>query len=753
MIEQHQAVNLEQQGMLAKLLAKENVRVQHGNYTTAYFDVKHRVLSLPLWQNKGKNVYDLLCGHEVGHALYTPTNGHARFHDALPGVPFSICNIIEDIRIERMVQDTYPGLSSTFRAAYAQFVADDFFGIKGKDLASLNVADRLNIHAKTRGAVQVPLTPSELAIYDKAMAAQTFGDVLRVCKELAELVGKQSQQLKQPAPSSKPDADASQQPTADQSSESDSSNDKAAESDSDNESTESDSGDEAETIRTTSTPQAESDQSEEVDGNNSTAGQSDVQQTYGDLISELTSQTEQALQQAVKDMTIDDGNRHFSMPSAKTIESTIIPFSEVMAERAKRPNYASYMADAGVQAEVTKLRAKAKKYVATLANEFNMRKAAYQYSRATVSSTGIINVNRLHSYKYADDIFKSATRLADAKNHGMMFFVDYSASMQFVLGTVLEHTVNLVMFCRSLNIPFQVFGFTNPNEGSKPSIRAAQAHGEIVIDNLQMVEIFSSKMSKAEFDLAVSETLAHVAWREGTRIDSIPYNPNDYHCPVTSKHELLNGTPLLEAIVAAHVLIRQFRQANPVQKVNVLFLTDGDGNGLNYAYDSVIAGKLGQKPSMYSKSTGIINGRRIDLTYGFSGNYEKLIKSLRETCDCTVTCFFVPELEGKAMKKAYEAVSTLKRNASSETNELPENLKKAYRKDHLLEIRGGFGFDAYYVLGTPSDLAIVDDESFDPEFDSDAKVTTSKMARAFTEFNSVKRNSRVLLNKFATQIA
>ena len=750
MIEQHQAVNLEQQGMLAKLLAKENVRIQHGNYTTAYFDVKHRVLGLPLWQNKGKNVYDLLCGHEVGHALYTPANGHTRFHDALPGVPFSICNIVEDIRIERMIQDTYPGLSSTFRAAYAQFVADDFFGIKGKDLASLNVADRLNIHAKTRGAVQVPLTASELVIYDKAMAAQTFDDVLSVCKELAELVGKQSQQSKQPTPSSKPDADAPQHPTADQPSEADSGDEADS---SDDKADEADSGDEAEAKRTTSSAQTESDQSEEVDGNNSTSSQSDDQQDYSDLISELTSQTEQALQQAVKDMAVNDGNRHFSMPSTKTIESLIIPFSEVMAERAKCPGYACYMADAGVQTEVTKLRAKAKKYVATLATEFNMRKAAYQYSRATVSSTGIINVNRLHSYKYADDIFKSATRLADAKNHGMVFFVDYSSSMNTVLGTVLEHTVNLVMFCRSLNIPFRVLGFTNPTV-PKPAILAAQAHDEIRIEDLQMIEIFSSKMSKAEFELAVSETLTHVAWRKGYRVDAIVYNPlSNYNCPVTSKLEELNGTPLLEAIVAAHVLVRQFRQVNPVQKVSVLFLTDGDGSGLNYVYNSDVAEKLGQKPSINSKYTGIINGRRIDLTYGFSGNYDKLIESLRETCNCTVTCFFVPGSEKLAMKKVNGALSGLKRNSSSETQELLENLKKAYRKQHFVEIRGGFGFDAYYVLGTPSDLVITDDESFDPESDSDAKMTTSKMSRAFTKFNSDKRNSRILLNKFAAQIA
>jgi hypothetical protein len=52
--------------LLAKLLAKEDITVQHGNYSTAWFDVKNRILGLPNWKNMGKDVYDMLVGHEVG---------------------------------------------------------------------------------------------------------------------------------------------------------------------------------------------------------------------------------------------------------------------------------------------------------------------------------------------------------------------------------------------------------------------------------------------------------------------------------------------------------------------------------------------------------------------------------------------------------------------------------------------------------------------------------------------------------------
>ncbi len=56
-------LNLQSQEYLAKLLAKENLSVQHGNYSTASFEIENRVLRLPLWADKGKDVYDLLVGH------------------------------------------------------------------------------------------------------------------------------------------------------------------------------------------------------------------------------------------------------------------------------------------------------------------------------------------------------------------------------------------------------------------------------------------------------------------------------------------------------------------------------------------------------------------------------------------------------------------------------------------------------------------------------------------------------------------
>ena len=99
---------------LAKLLAKENVTVQYGNYSTAWFDIKDRILGLPMWKDMGSDVSDLLIGHEVGHALFTPYEGWHDSPEKLKGCPRTYINVIEDARIERHIKDGL-GQSKAYR--------------------------------------------------------------------------------------------------------------------------------------------------------------------------------------------------------------------------------------------------------------------------------------------------------------------------------------------------------------------------------------------------------------------------------------------------------------------------------------------------------------------------------------------------------------------------------------------------------------------------------------------------------------
>ena len=57
---------------IAKLLATENITIEWNKVNTASFDVKHRILTLPIYEGMNDNIQELMQLHEVGHALYTP---------------------------------------------------------------------------------------------------------------------------------------------------------------------------------------------------------------------------------------------------------------------------------------------------------------------------------------------------------------------------------------------------------------------------------------------------------------------------------------------------------------------------------------------------------------------------------------------------------------------------------------------------------------------------------------------------------
>jgi hypothetical protein len=121
-------INTEVKGTLAKLLATENLNVEHRAIDTAYFDIENRILCLPIWKDVPGDVYDMLVGHEVGHALYTSVG----YIDALKDVPQDVLNVLEDVRVEKLIKRLYPGLSRSFYRGYIYLDESNFFDLEGK---------------------------------------------------------------------------------------------------------------------------------------------------------------------------------------------------------------------------------------------------------------------------------------------------------------------------------------------------------------------------------------------------------------------------------------------------------------------------------------------------------------------------------------------------------------------------------------------------------------------------------------------
>ena len=139
------SVNLEVKGMLAKCLAMENIIIEHRKVPTAMFDVDRRILTLPTWDRASDVVYTLLVAHEVGHSLETP---NVDWSIDYPEVPKDFVNVLEDVRVERLMKKKYPGLSRTFYNGYNELNNDDFFSTKEENLDELTFIDRINLYFK-----------------------------------------------------------------------------------------------------------------------------------------------------------------------------------------------------------------------------------------------------------------------------------------------------------------------------------------------------------------------------------------------------------------------------------------------------------------------------------------------------------------------------------------------------------------------------------------------------------------------------
>lgn len=825
------------QGILAKLLATENITVHVGNYRTAFFDTKHRILGLPTWNTKSKYLSDLLVGHEVGHALWTFDADVQRFKTECPKIPFSIYNIVEDIRIERMIQARYPGLVVSFNNGYDELYQDNFFKIKNRNVDELRFADRLNIKGKLGHRVSVRMSAAELAIFDRCQKARTFEEVLQIVKDIYEMVKAEPKPKKPklPSPVSMPSKQKPDPKKPDPSSGADDSDDdedgdekqeeqkvakkspkkkedkKAEESDDDSGSSSEEDGDSEESDSKTESaeedPSAGSDQSddeEESDGkgdeseeedddskrkvgtdsdDNSDTDNSEVDDSlpYEDADTELTSETQAALDQKFAEMQSIYGanNQPLIMPSKEMMDKCIVPWKDVLARRMQNPFYRNMFENNSlVHEDWLKYKSKTKKQIQVLITEFERRKAAFQYTRAKVSETGEIDVNRLHSYKFTDEIFKSVTKLADAKSHGMVFILDFSGSMTYDIYNVFDQTLNLVMFCQAVGIPFQVVGFTtftnvrisgpagpgpsrHPNElvGRDVLSPWSFVRNQMSVSECNMFEILSSDMNKNDQELAMKHLRATIYLHETLTREIHSFSG----IPFASEWEKMNQTPLLEAMACLHRIVEKFRARHHVQKMNVFVLTDGEGHKLKRGEDRCNLPYEKEGPSYGVTFQTMFYGQQLSIVpSSFEQTYANLVENLKVSMDCTVIGFYVSRKKNFLRKSGINSIiysKTYPKHSNwHNANELIEKQAKTYRKNKCMFIPGGFNYDCYFLVDSHY-AEIADDEEFDSdlgdeEFAGPIKVSTqNKLAKEFTEYTSNKRTSRILLTKLAELVS
>ena len=757
---------------LAKLLATENITVRHSaSASTASFDVKDRVLVLPVWKSlsqKGEgtlsesdatDVYDLLVGHEVGHALYTPYIG---WESAIvEGLNKNILNIVEDPRIEKLIKRKYPGLRKAFLSGYKSLMGLGFFG----DLSSwenMTVLDRLNVHFKGSAAMQVPFDDAEMWMVEGVAACETWDDVVEITKKIqmaySELIEKSTQNVDS-VMSGLSDADSEWMETV---------------GDSDMP------GEWADDV--------EVDPSETPDGDSIDTAMFDSVADDVDDNEASTVEEWEARKQELASKDDRDAPFYIGLPKP-IIKNIVLPHKRVRKELTKilEFNFAKAereMLEAGpryredfnnatktiAQAEYNKFRTSSNKIINYMVKEFERKKAADEYKRTSVDKTGILNVTKLHEFKYSDDLFLKRAIVHDGKNHGLVFLLDWSASMTYHMNNTIKQLLSLVWFCNKVNIPFEVYAFSSA--WSDPELKELEStermarkmaapnwdikHGDVMFSDyngFKLINLISSRQSAAELNQSIFN-MFYIGYR--------------YGLPYSRQMELfqysLGSTPLVEAMTAMQEIIPNFRNYHKLDKVNFICLTDGEANS---SFDSVLneyedeldstkhkgynripnsAQVLFDDPRT-RKTYDVNQSRDAVLRWHYSGANQLvfLLQVLKDRNDINTIGIFLSAERGlpRQLLENYLGWFSLNRDKHKAA-------RKEVKDNGFATIRNA-GYDEYYLMPTGS--VQIDDSGIPLEDGEGENLTKGKLKTIFVKSQKKKFGNRVLVNRMMDLIA
>lgn len=205
---------LDYKDVVGKLMSEENISIVHTrDAKTASFDISKRILYLPEFVDVSEEVYDLLIGHEVSHALHTPERGWHKSTEKKGANFKTFLNVVEDARIEKKIQKKFPGLKTSFKKGYKELYDMDLFGIKDlsdKEKDDLLLIDRLNLYFKL-GQLQsgVSFKKEEMHFVEDMDNLKTWSDVVDLAERLFEYCKEEQKEKQQEQGDGEPEAQTS----------------------------------------------------------------------------------------------------------------------------------------------------------------------------------------------------------------------------------------------------------------------------------------------------------------------------------------------------------------------------------------------------------------------------------------------------------------------------------------------------------------------------------------------------------------
>ena len=760
-------MNLDVKSNLAKLLATENITIQHNNVKTASFDVKNRVLTLPIFKQKSGDVYDMLIAHECAHALWTP---YKEWEGITDKELRSYVNVIEDTRIDKLIQAKYPGVVNNYKNGFDILEKQNFFGINGRDInKDFMIIDKINLRSKSLNRLPFIFAPKDNEWLAKVDAVKTFDDVLTLAKEMLDWQKDQVEQM-----TKLPDFDNISVvknydlgDDEDDFDDEDSDNGQGNNSDADQND---DDADEKNDFNNFGDEKADDEKDSKKDGQGSKSDDNtdEEEKNKGDATHHakgaggddkprlLKAITDDSFVQN-QDKLLDDTNKgyrygkiptpNFKEGSALTSYKTWLKdMNDYRVKQRQHYNVAKY--DTYLDNSYKKFMNENKKTVMYLVKEFEMKKSAQAYKRASQDKTGIIDPLKLPQYKYSDDIFKKLTIIPDGKNHGMMMLLDWSGSMADVLFDTVKQLINLVEFCRKVNIPYEVYFFTSERKsmweenGDRARNAWSKNAGEFMFEDFNMVNCVSHRMNKKVTDLAL-KTLYHMGMYFDTRYTRKYVESEDYYAQSESwgipSEYYLGNTPLNESLVYINTLLPMFKKKYDIEKMTFITLTDGAGN---YPRCDIRTADGGKEDKDWEKTTVY---QIDDKKFAERGNItSELLKHIKKQHDVNIIGFYIIKRVRRWDLEKHVGEYKDYYDKDKKINNMRKELTK-----HKAVACDNEGYDKYFLL----DGKKMKVENFDMTGAEVKKGTASELKRIFGKSMANRLVSRVVLNKFIQEVA
>jgi len=748
-------VNIQSKEVLARLLATENLTVVHQNVQTASFNVKDRVLTLPLWDEMENYTYDHLVGHEVAHALYTPADEWEKQAKAGGSGFQSFMNVVEDARIEKLVQRRYPGLRKSFIQSYKKLLADGFFGKSADEINNFKLIDRLNILFKCGQTVGVQFSKEEKTWITEIENAETFEQVVDIATRLYGKAKEEFDEEQQAMSQAFAEMQAEYGDEEDEFDAGEYGSDYEDESEFD---AEADDGSEEESDAEQG-EKTDTEQTSDVDEDSTANGSSEPSESDVEGSEATTVGHEGGEQgpQSITDKSLNENiSKEFASDPNKTFYNLKLPTDKPQLALDRVVDYKEILSLFDDNQEVVEaggeflkiFQRDNKKTINYLVKEFEMKKKAAEYQRATVSKTGVIDTLKMNNYKFSDDIFKKMTVLPEGKNHGLLMFIDWSGSMVDQLKNTIDQLLNLVMFCKQVNIPFEVYAFSDRyyNVNNRKTFKHRDIFDLYEIgydDKFHLLQLFTNKMGRSDYQKMLKVMLAIGEYMDNYNARmryNVPYNL------------YLGGTPLDDAIVAGITLHKIFKDKNRLDVVNTVFLTDGASAALEFSEEVVDNFSRNKQQYIHENRLSFRQSFKAERTVVYvtdpvtKKRYRwinqdlatpQLLKMFKEHTQSNAIGFHI---------LPYRKPSAIREIPSGdyfEREQLWENLKK----DKFCIIPN-YGYTQYFGILGGRALATSNGQI---QVSEDA--SKSQIRNAFKKANGNRKGSRVMLSKFIDLVA